>query len=400
MPMFEYTARDGQGVEQQGTLVAESQSAAVRLLDERGLYPVRVETAVRGASFGIMRRVRLADLSNCYNQLGDLLAAGVPILRALDALSRQEGRRALTAVVRELREDVAGGAGLADGMEKYPLAFPELHVGMVRAGEQGGFLEQVLHRLAIFVDQRDQLRNKVIASLIYPVFLMVVGVAVVLLLTGYFMPKLEPLFAGKELPPLTRVVMSFGKAVNTYWLFIVFAVVLAVTMILPFVRSSAGRLWWDKVRLRLPVVGNVFLMVAICRFCRILGTLLGNGVAMLPSLNISRESAGNSVLSEVVADASESVRSGKSLAQTFRASGLFPADIVESMAVAEQTNRLPEVLTELAQRHEDRLGRKVDAAVRMLEPVMLLLVFAMVFIIAVSLLLPILQMGRTGIKNL
>jgi general secretion pathway protein F/type IV pilus assembly protein PilC len=400
MPMFEYTARDGQGVEQQGTLVAESQSAAVRLLDERGLYPVRVETAVRGASFGIMRRVRLADLSNCYNQLGDLLAAGVPILRALDALSRQEGRRALTAVVRELREDVAGGAGLADAMEKYPLAFPELHVGMVRAGEQGGFLEQVLHRLAIFVDQRDQLRNKVIASLIYPVFLMVVGVAVVLLLTGYFMPKLEPLFAGKELPALTRVVMSFGKAVNTYWLFIVFAVVLAVTMILPFVRSSAGRLWWDKVRLRLPVVGNVFLMVAVCRFCRILGTLLGNGVAMLPSLNISRESAGNSVLSEVIADASESVRSGKSLAQTFRASGLFPGDIVESMAVAEQTNRLPEVLTELAQRHEDRLGRKVDAAVRMLEPIMLLLVFAMVFIIAISLLLPILQMGRTGVKNL
>lgn len=382
-------------------MVAESESAAVRLLDERSLYPVKLEVEQpHGAGLGLAGRVRLSQLSSFYNQFGDLLRAGVPILRALDVLSRQETGRVLPGVVRELREDVAGGAGLADAMEKFPLVFSDLHVGMVRAGEQGGFLEQVLHRLALFVEQRDQLRNKVISSLIYPVFLLLVGLAVVLVLTGWLLPKLEPVFEGMELPALTVGVLSFGRVVRNYWEFMLFAIILAVVAVLPFIRSAAGRRWRDRVQLRMPVAGKIFLMVAVCRFCRVLGTLLGNGLPMLAALNISRESAGNHVLEEVVADAAEAVRAGKSLAETFRASGLFPVDIVETILVAEQTNRLAEVLVDVADRHEERIGRQVDTAVRMIEPVMLLVVFGMVFVIALSLLLPILQMSTGGLSGL
>jgi len=394
MATFKYIARDGKGSEQQGTLVADSESAAVRVLDERGLFPVSLSPErVSGPSLGIYRRVRLSELANVYNQLGDLLSAGVPMLRALDVLARHGTGRALSGALRELREDVAGGASLADAMEKHTLIFPELHVGMVRAGEQGGFLEQVLHRLAIFVEQRDDLRNKVIGALIYPAFLLVVGMAVVVLAVTYFMPKLEPLFSGIELPQLTKAVMGFGTMLHNYFLLMLCAVVLAIALILPFFRSAAGRQWWHRVQLRLPVMGKIFLIVAICRFCRVLGTLLSNGVPMLVSLNISRQSAGNTVLAEVIADASEAVRSGESLARTFAESRLFPPEFVDIISVAEQTNRLDAVLVDLADKHEARVSRKLDAAVRMLEPAMLLVVVGMVAVIAVALLLPILRMS-------
>jgi general secretion pathway protein F/type IV pilus assembly protein PilC len=216
------------------------------------------------------------------------------------------------------------------------------------------------------VEQRDQLRNKVIGSMIYPVFLLVAGTTIVMVLVTYFMPKLEPLFEGMELPALTRVVMTFGNVVGTYFWLILLAVLLTATAVLPYFRSEAGRRWWDRVQLKLPGAGSILRMVAICRFCRVLGTLLANGVPMLAALNVSRESAGNSVLSDVIAEAAEAVRAGKGLAQTLRESGLFPPDIVETLAVAEETNRLSAVLVELAERHEERISRRVDTAVRLL----------------------------------
>jgi len=397
MPTFRYIARDDLGADQGGTLVADSEPAAVRMLDDRGLYTVGLwEQEVTVSTLAISRRVKLADLSGFYNQLGDLLGGGVPMLRALDVLSRQKAGF-LGAVLRELREDVAGGAALADAMDKHTLAFPELHVGMVRAGEQGGFLEPVLHRLALFVEQRDQLRSKIIGSMIYPVFLLVAGLTVVLVVTTYFMPKLQPLFEGTDLPVLTTVVMAFANGLRTYFWLVLLGLLLAATVTLPYLRSTAGRRRLDRAWLRAPVVGPIFLMLAVCRFSRVLGTLLTNGVPMLDALNISQESAGNSVVADVIADAAEAVRSGKSLAQTLQASDLFPADIVDIIAVAEQTNTLDKVLVDLAERHEQRISRKVDTAVRMLEPVMLLIVFAMVVVIAMALLLPILRMSFSGV---
>ena len=291
MATFKYKARDLRGVEQQGSLVADSQAAAVRVLDERGLFPIRVwEDKVETSSLQIGRRVKLSELAGFYNQLGDLLAAGVPMLRALDVLARQQRAGVMAVVTGELREDVAGGASIADAMEKHTLVFPELHVGMVRAGEQGGFLNSVLHRLASFVEQRDELRNKVIGAMIYPLFLLAVGLTVVLVAVTYFMPKLEPMFAGMELPALTKGVMGFGNFLREYYLLIIPGIALSAMLVLPYLRSPAGRKAWHRVQFRLPVVGNVFRMVGVCRFCRVLGTLLGNGVSMMPALRVGRTS--------------------------------------------------------------------------------------------------------------
>jgi general secretion pathway protein F/type IV pilus assembly protein PilC len=400
MPTFKYIVRTIKGDQQEGTLVAENEPAALRMLNQQSLFPMKIwQEKEAEFSFNLSRRVKLSEVSNFYNQLSDLLVAGVPILRALDVLSKQDPKKGLAIIIRELREDVAGGVTLADAMEKHTLVFPELHVGMVRAGEQGGFVEQVLRRLAMFVDQKDQLRNKVISSLIYPLFLLVVGMVIVIVLVTYFMPKLEPLFQGMELPALTSAVMSFGNFIKNYLWLIVFLVVLIITLILPYFRSETGRARWHKLQLYLPFVGKIIRMVAICRFCRIFGTLLGNGVQIVPALNIARESAGNAVLAQTIAEAAEAVRTGKGLSQTLSDSELFPADIVDMIAVAEESNRLSEVLIQVADTQEERVGRKVDVAVRMLEPVMLLVVFAMVFVIALALLLPILQMSMgSGLK--
>jgi general secretion pathway protein F len=397
MATFKYIVRRADGAEQQGTLVAENETAAVRSLSQQGLYPLKVwQETVGGSALRITRRVRLSELANFYNQLADLLKAGVPILRSLDVLSRQDPRRALAAVVKELREDVAGGVTLADAMEKHTFVFPELHVGMVRAGEQGGFIEPVLHRLAKFVEQKDQLRNKVIGSLIYPAFLFLVGIGVVIVMTTYFLPKLRPLFHGMNLPALTQAVLGFGDFLENYYLPMILGLVLAATLVLPYFRSDQGRRKWQKLQLRLPVLGKIFRMVAICRFCRIFGTLLGNGVPMVNALTISKESAGNLVLADVIGESAESVRSGKGLARTLEDSRLFPLDIVDMIAVAEESNRLATVLVEVADTQEVRLAQKIDVAVRMLEPVMLLFVFSMVFVIALAVLLPILQISMSA----
>jgi len=391
MPTFVYKAKNTEGVEQAGTLVAENRASALKVLNGQGLYPLEIKEQT--LSFTVTGRVRLSELVNFYTQLSDLLRAGVPILRSLDVLSRQNPKSKMSRIVRELREDVSGGASLADAMEKHLQVFSPLHIGIIRAGEQGGFLEQVLSRLGIFLNQRDQLRNKVIGSMIYPVFLLVIGVTVVIVLVTYFMPKLEPLFQGMELPALTRGVMGFGKILQGYFWLILFGFVLLMTLVLPYFRSEAGRYKWHKLQLQLPVVGKIFKMVAICRFCRILGTLLGNGVPMINALTIAKSSAGNELLEEVIGEAIEAVRAGKSLADTLRDSGLFPLDIADMISVAEETNRLPDILIEIADTQEQRLSQKIDLAVRMLEPLMLLIVFAMVFVIALALLLPILQMS-------
>jgi len=401
MPEFAYTARTKDGQQVQGTLTAENEQAAIRHLDERTLFPVRLSRQeALPAVLGGRRRVRLRHLAGFYAQLADLLRAGVPILRALDLLARQNPKAALSSVLKELREDVAGGATLADAMEKHPLVFPELNSGMVRAGEQGGFLEQVLERLARFVEQRDELRNRVISSMVYPMFLLVIGVTVVIVMVTYFMPKLEPLLAGMQLSSLTRGVIVFGNFIRDYYWVVIFTVVLLGATAFPYLRTEQGKHRWHKLQLRLPVVGPIFALVAVCRFCRILGTLLANGVTMLQALHISRESAGNVVLSDTIEEAAENVRAGKALAETLSASGIFPIDIADMIAVGEESNRLDQVLVEIADTQEARTSRKIEVAVRMLEPFMLLAVFAMVFVIALALLLPILKMSMGSMAQM
>jgi general secretion pathway protein F len=399
MPTFSYTAKTVDGQTVNGVLAAESQGAALRTLDERALFPVSVREggAVSGRGLlGQPRRVSLRRLAAFYSQLADLLGAGVPLLRALDVLARQKGRSALIEVIKELREDVAGGESLADAMQKHPRIFKDLHVSMIAAGERGGFLEDVLSRIGTFIERQDELRNKLLGSMIYPCILLLGGTAVVTFMMSFIVPKIRPLLERSgNLPALTIGLFGFCDFFRNNWLLFVVLLAVALGGAWTYLRTPRGRRAWNRFVLRAPIVGSIITMVSICRFCRIFGTMLQNGVPILQSLRVSKDSAGNRILGEAIEQAADSVREGETLAGPLGVSGLFPPDILDMIAVSEESNTLEKVLVQIADTNEARTARKIDLGVRLVEPILLVIIAGIVLVIALALLVPILT-SSTG----
>ncbi|MGD8453051.1 MAG: type II secretion system F family protein [Phycisphaerae bacterium] len=402
MPTFSYRARDLSGQETRGTLVADTVAAATRLLGDRSLMPVavdEVQTADRSLLTGRARRVKLAKIGLMYEQLADLLRAGVPMLRALSVLCEQSASPALSRVLRELREDVSGGDSLADAMARHPHAFPELHASMIRAGEKGGFLEDVLSRLAEFVHRQDMLRNKFIGAMIYPCVLLLGAIGAVVFIMTFVVPGMRGVLEGQTLPWATRVVFGVSDALRQHYLVILGAAVVVVGAVVAYLRSAMGQAIMARVKLRAPGFGRVYTMVSLCRFCRVFGTLLANGIPILQSLKIAKDSTGNPILAEVVDRAAENVRHGEPLAAPLAASKVFPPVIVDMISVAEESNTLDKVLVEIAETQEQRTSQQIDFVVRLLEPLMLLLMGVMIGFIAIALLLPILLMATSQLKQ-
>ena len=399
MPSYTYQAVGDGGQHVAGVLTAENYVVALRMLDEQSLYPIHVaEGADQGKlSFVRRRRIKTAHLTTFYSQLADLLRAGVPMLRALDVLSGQGSQGSLVQVVKELREDVAGGMALGDAMGKHPEAFSNLQSSMVRAGEHGGFLEDVLQRIAIFSEKQDELRNKVRGAMIYPAILVVVGATILLLLMLLVVPKLRDHLRPETFNVLTTTVFWACDTLQAHYVAIGLFVLVGGFGLSSWTRTASGRRTFERFKLRAPVLGKIVTMVAICRFCRILGTMLHNGVPILQALKISKDSAGNDILAGVIEEAGDSVKKGAALSAPLKQSGLFPPTVLDMIAVAEESNNLETVLVQIADTNEARTARAIDLGVRVLEPVLLMVMAVVVGTMMVALLLPILTMG-TGVQ--
>ena len=378
-----------------GVLTAENYQVALRMLDEQALFPINVAEGIEagGLSFRSRHRVKARHLTTFYSQLAVLLGSGVPMLRSLDVLSKQGSGGALSNMVKELREDVAGGTALGDAMAKHPRVFSPLQASMVRAGEQGGFLEDVLARIAIFSEKQDELRNKVLGAMIYPALLVCVGSGIVALIMLVVVPKIRQFLRPETFNPFTVAVFWVCDLLQAHYIAIAIAAIAMGVGLSSLLQTKWGRRGFARFKLRAPVLGKILTMVAICRFCRILGTLLHNGVPILQSLKIAKDSAGNEILAEVIEEAGDSVRKGAALSAPLNECGLFPPVIVDMIAVAEESNNLETVLVQIADTNEARTARSIDLAVRVLEPILLTIMASMVFCIAVALLLPILTMG-------
>lgn len=399
MPTFVYKARNPAGEAVSGTLVADSTMAAARILDDRSLLPVEVEELQdkqKSVWTGRTRKINQSKIGVIYEQLADLLRAGVPVLRALSVLSKQSSSGAIARVLREVHDGVAGGETLADAMGKHPHAFMPLHVSMVRAGEKGGFLEDVLTRLSEFVSRQDALRNKFIGSMIYPCVLLTAGVAAVVLLMLLVVPSIRSLLESQDLPWVTQIVFAMSDVLGKYYFQLGIVIALFVAALSAFFSSSVGKDAWALIQLKAPGVGKIYTMVALCRFCRIFGTLLANGIPILNALKIAKESAGNKYLAEAIDKAAEAVNLGEPLAVPLAQSKVFPPAMIDMIAVAEESNTLEKVLVEIANTQEERTGRQIELFVRLLEPLMLLLMGVMVMVIAIALLMPILSMATSG----
>lgn len=393
MTEFRYTAKTPDGRTVTGVIQAETEAAALRVLDERNLFPVSVGRDEEAVPTGAGRRIRPRHVGLFYGQLADLLDSGVPLLQALDSLIRSTPHARLVAVLREVRAAVADGRSFTDALREFPEVFPPLHTAMVHAGERGAFLEDVLRSLSVFLERLDELRSKVIGSMIYPALLAVIGSVV---LTGallFFVPKFEPLLGDAPKPLPTQIVFGLSTTLRQYWHILAMALAGVGLLVWGAISSEQGRRLWERWRLRLPLAGPALRLLAITRFCRILGTLLANGVPILQALAISKDATGSALMADLIAAAAENVRDGRDLTQPLREGGLFPEEILAMIRVAEESNKLDSVLLHIADTVERRTNRQVDQAVRLLEPVILCLVAGAIGFMALGLLLPIFTMA-------
>lgn len=396
MPSFSYRAVNADGSPTTGILTAENYQVALRMLEERSLFPIKVSEGAEKSNLSIGgRKVKARHLTTFYSQLADLLKAGVPMLRSLDVLANQASQGTLARVVKELREDVAGGQALGEAMGKHPHVFSPLHASMVRAGEQGGFLEDVLHRIAVFSEKQDELRNKVLGAMIYPCILMLVGAGVIFLLMFFVVPKIRQYLRPETFNVLTVVTFTVCDMIQAHYVAIGLGMVAVAFLVSTLVKTQWGHHVFEVVKLRAPLLGPIMTMVAICRFCRILGTMLHNGVPILQALRISKDSAGSDVLGKVIEEAADNVKKGAPLSRPLGDSGLFPPAIVDMIAVAEESNNLEHVLVQIADTNEARTARQIDLAVRVFEPLLLTFIAAVVACLMGALILPILTMGAS-----
>ena len=397
MPDFQYTARELSGQQVTGVLTAGTQQEAIASLSAKQLFPIKIDLAesTKQEQRFVGRRVRARALAIFYGQLSDLLKSGVPLLRSLELLEKQATSPALQLVVRDVKEHVADGSRLYDALRKHPKVFTDLVTSMVRAGEEGGFLEDVLKRVAAFTDHQEDIKGRVVGAMVYPVFLAVFGSIIVAVLLVKFVPKFEPIFARMEeqgqLPWATTALLAMSDFAQSYWVLGLIGLGAAGWGLHYWMSTAEGRLRVDQARLKLYGLGRIVKSLAIARFCRILGTLLKNGVPILQSLKIAKDATGNVVLTRAIESASENISAGKSLAKPLGASQIFPLEVVEMISVGEEANNLEEVLVDIADNLERRTNRELDMAVRLLEPIMLLAMAAVVLFVVIALLLPILN---------
>jgi general secretion pathway protein F len=402
MPDFTYEAMAGTGARSAGTLTAGSEREAMAILDSRGLFPLRVQAAAtQGAlsSAAGSGRVKTAVMATFFGQLADLLRAGVPLLRCLEILQKQSTQPALNVILRDVHRQVADGVTLADAMAQHPKAFNELTISMIRAGQEGGFLEDVLERIAIFMQHQEDLKAKVVSALAYPVFLAIAMTLVVLVLVIFFVPKFEPIFkkldAKGELPGITIALLGFSRFLIDYWWLLFGGIACGVAGFIGWARTEGGRWALDRYRIRAPLAGKIYLNLALSRFARILGTLLHNGIPILSALRIGKDSTGNRVLAEAINSAADNVTAGNSLAAPLGACPFFPPEIVEMVSVGEESNRLEKVLLDIADGLERRTSRQLELFVRLLEPIMLLVMAGVTLFVVSALLLPVFKMSST-----
>jgi type II secretory pathway component PulF len=400
MPDFSYVARNLQGEKVSGSISAASEKEVVSMLSAQALFPVTVASAEKkksGFSFG--GRVSGQLMANFYFQLSSLLKSGVPLLKSITILRDQTANSSLKTVLKDLHSRIEDGEGIGEAMSRHPKVFNEIAVNMARAGAEGGFLEDALDRVSKFTEQQNDLKARTTGALIYPAILAFAGTSIVTVLIVFFVPKFGEMFEQLrqrgELPWATDFLLGLSETIQSYGLFIVLGIVAFFLAIYYQLQTERGMRLADLAKLRMPMFGVIFQALAVARFCRVLGTLLKNGVPILKSLDISRAAAGNRILSDAVQQASENITAGESLAKPLAKSGYFPKTVVEMISVAEESNSLDTVLVDVADGLENRTSRKLDLLVRMLEPAMLLVMAGMVLTVVIALLLPVIKMSQT-----
>ncbi len=423
MPRYNYVALDSRGNETKGSIEVGSQNEAIGRVKDMGLFPTKITEADKeekgaakkgkakaaakpkaGKKGGAMNiqikipflsgKVKPKVLTTFTRQLATLVDAGLPLLRGLRVLEKQERNATLKDILAQLATSIEGGSTFSEALAQHPKVFNRLFINMVKAGELGGVLEVVLKRLAEFSEKAQKIKGKVKAALFYPIAVLIVAIGIMVLLMVFVIPRFKEVFSGMgfKLPWFTTFVMAISDIIRYNFIRTTIGVAVVVVMFLLFIKTKFGRHLWDKFQLHVPVFGPVISKVAISRFTRTLGTLVSSGVPILQALTIVRETAGNVIVADAVNKVHESVKEGETITAPLEGSGVFPPMVVSMVDVGEQTGALPEMLMRIADDYDEQVDNAVSAMTSLLEPIMIVFLAVIVGSIVIAMFLPLIAM--------
>ena len=428
MPKFNYVALDARGQESTGVLEAPSSNDVIAQLRQSGYFPTSVieegkaasaraakkkspktvaaRSSVAPARKGMVlfqkKTVKPKTLMIFTRQLATLIDAGLPLLRGLTVLSKQERDVVLKSTINALADGVQGGSTFSESLAQHPRIFNKLYINMVKAGELGGVLELVLNRLAEFQEKAEKIKNKVVAAMFYPVVVIVIAVLILSFLLVFIVPKFQAIFkdmlGNKPLPAITQFVIDASNGLKNQWYYVIGAIVVISVAYNIFSSSAAGRIVLDRIKLYMPLFGDLTRKSSISRFARTLGTLVTSGVPILQALNITRETAGNSVIADAISKVHDSVKEGESIVQPLEASGVFPPMVISMIDVGEETGQLPEMLLKIAEVYDDEVDNAVSGLTSLLEPIMIVILAVIVGTIVIALFMPLISIIQ-GMQN-
>ncbi len=391
MPTFAYTARTLGGELKTATMDAASRDEVVAQLRRQKLIVVKIDEEKAKKRMG---RIKTRDIVIFTRQFATMINAGLPLVQALDILSRQSENKALQDVTRQVVYDVESGHTVADALRRHPKAFPDLYVNMVAAGEAGGILDTILLRLATFLEKNDALVGKVKSAMIYPAVIMSVAVVAIVVLLIFVIPVFQNMFASVNLslPLPTRVVIGLSSFLKHYWWLMGGGIWGGIFLLRQYYKTPAGRLQIDRALLRVPVLGGLLRKSAVSRFTRTLGTLISSGVSILDGLEITAKTAGNQVIHNAIMESRASIAGGDTISAPLQKSSVFPPMVISMIAVGEQTGGLDEMLTKIADFYDTEVDTAVSGLLSLMEPIMIVFLGVIVGGMVVAMYLPIFDM--------
>jgi type IV pilus assembly protein PilC len=397
MPIYKWEGKTSKGMIKKGETEAPSEAAIRIHLRQQNIIPTKI--LPKGKEFKIPfpfgKKVKQRSIAVFTRQLATMIDAGLPLVQSLEILSSQQDSKPFKKIIREIREDVEGGSTFAGALKKHPATFNDLYTNLVVAGEEGGILDNILTRLANYIEKAEALKKKVKSALVYPAAIVSVAVIVVMILMIFVIPVFEGMFksAGQTLPLPTLIVLNLSKFVKKYVIIVIPALILCFFLFKKFYRTDTGKALFDSLLLKLPVFGMLFKKISVARFARTLGTLVSSGVPILDGLTIVSKTAGNRTIEKAILNARASIREGETIADPLGRSNIFPPMVIQMISVGESTGALDSMLSKIADFYEEEVDVAVGNLTSLLEPFLMVFLGVVIGGVVVSMYLPIFQMA-------